>query len=111
MKRLALMALALMVVGCAKITLTTQCPSNSTGVGFALAGSTVGNTALSLLSSAASSGLLAARTAAVPQGSSASLTYNYFAVFGADSGSLTCTQPMQQTVVVTSPPATVVSPK
>jgi hypothetical protein len=95
------------LLGCAKITLNTVCPPTSTGVGFALAGSTVGNTALSMLSTAASGGMLAARAGA-PTSTNATMSYEYFPIFGADSGSLSCTQPPTQTTVVTSPPASIV---
>ncbi len=112
MKKVTLLvaiALGLALAACAKISLTTTCPATSTGVGFALAGSTVGNTALSMLGTAVSGAKLAAKEgAAAPAGTTATMSYDYFPVFGADSGSLTCTQPPQTTTVVTSPPASIV---
>lgn len=111
MRRLWVVPLALALAGCATITLNTACPTNSTGVSFALAGSTVGNTAISMLSTAALGAGVAAKAGAVPATTNATMTYQYFPIFGQDSGSLNCVQPPTQTVVVTSPPATVVSPK
>jgi len=109
MRRIAVVVLAIGLAGCAKITLTTTCPDTSTGVGFALSGSTVGNTALSMLGAAAQGAKFAAKEgAAAPAGTSATMSYEYFPVFGADSGSLNCTQPPQSTVVVASPPASVI---
>jgi hypothetical protein len=96
-------------MGCAKVTLTTSCPVNSTGVSFALAGSTVGNQAIAMLGAVASGAKVMAGPTST--GTSATMTYEYLPIFGADSGSLDCTQPPIQTVVVTSPPAQVVSPK
>jgi hypothetical protein len=107
MKRLTVLVLALALAGCATVNMSTSCPANSTGVGFALAGSTVGNTALSMLGTAAAAGMLAPK-AGVPAGTTATMSYRYIPVFGADSGSLTCIQPPQQTVIVTSPPASIV---
>ena len=67
MKKRTLLAAALMGIalgiwcqGCAKVSLSTQCPANSTGVSFALAGSTVGNQLLSMLSSGLATGGLIA---------------------------------------------------
>ena len=108
MKRLTGLIMALVLAGCAQISMTTTCPATSTGVGFALAGSTIGNTALSMLGTAAAAGMLAPKAGATVPGTSATMTYNYLPVFGADSGSLNCVQPPQQTVIVTSAPASVV---
>lgn len=109
MKRLTAIVLAVAVAGCAKIQLSTQCPTNSTGVGFALAGSSIGNQALSMLGGAASkAGLMVGAGEPVPS-TTATLSYSYLAIWGPDSGSLSCTMPPQQTVVVTSPPASIVT--
>lgn len=109
MRRLLISLLAVALVGCAKITLNTVCPATSTGVGFALSGSTVGNTVLSMLATGVTGGAIPMKLGATPaQNTSATMTYNYLPIFGSDSGNLTCTSPPQQTVVVTSPPASVV---
>lgn len=106
MRRLWVLPL-LVVVGCAKVTLNTTCPATSTGVGFALAGSTVGNQVLSMLGSmGTTAGVLLKAGATAP--TTATMTYSYIPIFGADSGSLTCVQPPQTTTVVTSPPASIV---
>lgn len=105
MRRLWVVPLLVILAGCATVTLNTTCPATSTGVGFALAGSTVGNTALSMLNTAAAGGMLAARAGAATSTTNATMTYKYLPIFGADSGSLTCTQPPATTTVVTSPPA------
>ncbi len=99
--------------GCAKVTLNTVCPATSTGVGFALAGSTVGNTAISMLGAAVAGGggggvKGTEGISSPPTATTATMTYSYLPIFGADSGSLTCTQPPAQTIVVASPPASVV---
>jgi hypothetical protein len=107
MKRIAVLILALALSGCASITMTTSCPVTSTGVSFALAGSTVGNTALSMLGQAAAGGMLANKATA-PAPTSATMTYNYLPIFGADSGSLNCIQAPANTIVVTSAPASIV---
>ena len=98
---------ALAFIGCAKVSLSTQCPANSTGVSFALAGSTVGNQLLSMLSSGlATGGLIAgARVGAAEPATTATMSYEYIPIFGSDSGSLNCTAPPTTTTVVTSPPA------
>lgn len=111
MKRsISIIMLALLLSGCAEITLNTACPASSTGVSFALAGSTVGNTLISMLGQAATTaGLLAAKAPGTAQATTnATMTYRYVPIFGADSGSLTCTQAPTTTTVVTSPPASVV---
>ena len=114
MKKRTLLAAALMGIalgiwcqGCAKVSLSTQCPANSTGVSFALAGSTVGNQLLSMLSSGlATGGLIAgARLGAAEPATTATMSYDYLAIWGPDSGSLSCTSPPTTTTVVTSPPA------
>jgi hypothetical protein len=105
MKRLSVVLLALALAGCAKISLTTACPTTSTGVSFALSGSTVGNTLLSMLGTAAAGAGALKATATEPQTTSATMTYDYIPVFGADSGSLNCTEPPTTTTIVTSPPA------
>jgi hypothetical protein len=107
MKRFTVLILAFALMGCATVNMSTSCPANSTGVGFALAGSTVGNTALSMLGTAAAAGMLAPK-AGVPAATTATMSYHYLPIFGADSGSLNCVQPPTQTVVVTSPPASIV---
>lgn len=107
MKRLAVLFLALALAGCATVNMSTSCPANSTGVSFALAGSTVGNTALSMLGTAMATGMLAPKAGVAP-GTTATMSYHYLPIFGADSGSLNCVQPPQQTIVVTSAPASVV---
>ena len=110
MKRL-LLILLLASCGCAKMTMSTACPAASIGVGFALAGSTVGNQAVAMLGAAVSAGKIAAmaKAGAGPTPvTTATMSYEYFPIFGADSGNLLCIQPQQQTIVVTSPPATVV---
>lgn len=96
--------------GCATVTLSTACPANSTGVSFALAGSTVGNQLLSMLSSGlATGGLIAgAREGAAAPATTATMKYQYIPIFGSDSGSLSCTSPPTTTTVVTSPPASIV---
>ena len=101
---------ALAFIGCAKVSLSTQCPANSTGVSFALAGSTVGNQLLSMLSSGlATGGLIAgARVGAAEPATTATMSYDYLALWGPDSGSLSCTSPPTTTTVVTSPPASIV---
>ena len=107
--------LAVSLAGCAKISLTTQCPATSIGAGFALSGSTVGNQAIAMLGSAVGAAKLAAMAkaykdagVAMPAPITDTMTYTYAPIFGADSGNLTCIQPQQQTVVVTSAPAAVV---
>ena len=102
--------LALVIWGCATVQLSTQCPASSTGVSFALAGSTVGNQLLSMLSSGLSTaGLIGARqTAAAAPVTTATMKYTYVPIFGSDSGSLTCTQPTPPpTIVTTGPPAAI----
>lgn len=101
---------ALAFVGCAKVSLSTQCPASSTGVSFALQGSTVGNQLLSMLSSGlATGGLIAgARLGAQAPTTTATMSYEYVPIFGSDSGSLTCVSPPTTTTVVTSPPASIV---
>ena len=110
-RRLPLLAL-LVVFGCATVTLNARCPATSTGVSFALAGSTVGNQAISMLGSAltAAKVLGAARDEAstAPPPTSATMKYSYSPIWGADSGSLTCVQAPTQTTVVTSAPASIV---
>ncbi len=97
----------LLVLGCAKVTMNVSCAATATGVAFALSGSTVGATALSMLGGVATkAGVMAAPNE--PQPTSATMTYEYLPIFGADGGSLTCSQPPQTTVVVTSPPASVI---
>jgi len=102
-------ALAFYSQGCAKISLSTQCPVSSTGVSFALQGSTVGNQLISMLSSGlATGGLIAgARLGATEPTTTATMSYQYIPIFGADSGSLTCVSPPTTTTVVTSPPASI----
>lgn len=110
MRRILVLLLAAALMGCAKIQLSTQCPTNSTGVGFALAGSTIGNQALSMLGGIASkAGVMAGPTDTAAPATTATLSYEYLAIWGPDSGSLACTIPPQQTVVVTSPPASIVT--
>lgn len=95
--------------GCATVQLTTACPATSTGVSFALAGSTVGNQVLSMLGSMGSkAGLMAPVGAPAAPTNTATMSYSYIPIFGADSGSLTCLMPIQTTTVVTSPPASIV---
>ena len=43
-----------------------------------------------------------------PAPTSATMTYNYLPIFGADSGSLNCIQAPANTIVVTSAPASIV---
>jgi len=106
---LVILAVFLALSGCAEITLTTACPATSTGVGFALAGSTIGNTALSMLSTGlAGAGGLAAKAGTTAPATTATMSYKYLAIWGPDSGSLSCTSPPQSTVVVASPPASIV---
>jgi hypothetical protein len=111
MKRLPLLAL-LALFGCATVTLNATCPATSTGVSFALAGSTVGNQAISMLGSALTAAkILGApkdEASVAPPPTSATMKYEYVPLFGADDGSLTCVQPIAQTTVVTSPPASIV---
>jgi hypothetical protein len=108
----AVLAAAMALCACAQVSLTTVCPASSTGVQFALAGSTVGNTLISMLSTAATTAgvlpMTGARAAGAPATTNATMTYTYVPIFGADSGSLTCTQAPQNTTVVTSPPAAIV---
>lgn len=95
MKRLILLAGVFAFFGCAKISLTTTCPASSVGVSFALAGSTVGNQAIAMLSSAAgAAGFLAKRDAAADTGNTSTMSYEYVPIFGADSGTLTCIAPV-----------------
>jgi len=102
-------ALAIWSQGCADITESTTCPAGSIGVSFALSGSTIGNQAIAMLGTAVSGATLAAKEgAATPPATTATMTYKYIPIFGADSGSLTCIQTPQQTVVVTSAPASIV---
>lgn len=85
---------AFLCMGCAKVTMNTVCPTSSTGVSFALSGSTVGATALSMLGGIATkAGVMASPDAAAAPTTNASMTYEYLPIFGADAGSLTCTQP------------------
>jgi len=109
---LTLTALLLAASGCAKIALSTTCPAGNIGVGFGLAGSTVGNQAIAMLGAAVSGAKVAAMAKAgavgAPSTTTATMSYEYSPIFGADSGTLTCVMPPQQTVVVTSPPAAVV---
>lgn len=104
-------SLAFYLAGCAKISLTTQCPANSAGVSFALAGSTVGNQAIAMLGSALGGAALmgarqnAAADATLPTNT---MSYEYLPIFGADSGSLTCIEPIAPPTVVTAgPPAAI----
>lgn len=104
----ALMALQ----GCATVTLNTVCPDTSSGVAFALSGSTVGNQLLSMAGTAAAAGkagLGGPLNAPAATNTSASMTYQYVPIFGSDAGSLTCVKPPNPAVVVvTSPPASIV---
>jgi hypothetical protein len=104
-------ALAFYLAGCAKISLSTQCPASSTGVSFALAGSTVGNQAIAMLGSAiGGAALMGAKqnTSADATPITNTMSYEYFPIFGADSGSLTCIQSIAPpTVVTTGPPAAI----
>ena len=104
MRRL-LPLLVLAFAGCAKVTMNVACATTATGVAFALSGSTVGATALSMLGGIATKGGLMASAGAAATPTSATMTYEYLPIFGADGGSLTCSQPPDNTVVVTSPPA------
>jgi hypothetical protein len=102
-------ALAIWSQGCAKLALDTTCPAGSIGVSFALAGSTIGNQAIAMLGTAVSGATLAAKQGdTTPPATKGTMTYEYVPIFGADSGSLTCIQAPQQTVVVTSAPASIV---
>ena len=108
MKRLSVVLLALALAGCAEIDQNVSCPTGSTGVAFALQGSTVGNQLISMFGSASSMGLLAPRAAAVGPTTGATMKYRYLAVFGADSGSLTCVNPpAPPTVITTGPPPSI----
>ncbi len=112
MKRLLLIPL-LVLFGCAKISLTTSCPANANGVSFALAGSTVGNQAIAMLSSGLGAAGLLGMARSAPADSSTppsvnTMTYTYLPIFGADSGSLTCILPLTPPTVVTAgPPAAI----
>jgi|SRR5580698_7980315 hypothetical protein len=110
---LALIAgsLAFYLAGCAKISLSTQCPATSLGVSFALAGSTVGNQAIAMLGSAiGGAALMDKKTGSAPTDTTPTtivntMSYEYLPIFGADSGSLTCIAPVAPpTVVSTGPP-------
>lgn len=105
MRRIWVVLLALALAGCAKISLTTQCPTTSNGVSFALAGSTVGNQAIAMLGSAlGAAGVMAKRSDAGPTTTN-TMTYSYIPIFGADSGSLTCIVPVGTPgVLVPGPP-------
>jgi hypothetical protein len=94
-------------MSCAKVTMNVACAPTATGVSFALAGSTVGATALSMLGGVVTKAGLMASVGSTPS-TSASMTYEYLPIFGSDGGSLTCSQPPETTVVVTSPPAQVI---
>jgi hypothetical protein len=108
MKRLTLIPI-LLLLGCAKISLTTTCPANSDGVSFALAGSTVGNQAIAMLGSALGGAALMGTSRAAAEAApvaTSTMTYSYLPIFGADSGSLTCILPIAPpTVVSAGPPA------
>lgn len=99
---------ALAFMGCATIDESVSCPASSTGVSFALQGSTVGNQLISMLGAAATTAGFMAREGAAAPATTATMKYSYIPVFGADSGSLTCIQPPATTTVVTSPPASIV---
>lgn len=98
----------LSLYGCATINETVACPASSTGVAFALQGSTVGNQLISMLGSAATTaGFLAKPGAATPT-TTATMKYTYIPIFGSDSGSLNCTNPVPAPIVVTAgPPAAI----
>lgn len=105
MKRFAIVLLALALAGCAKISLTTTCPSTSVGVSFALAGSTIGNQAIAMLSSAAGAAGLLAKNGVTDTGNTSTMSYEYIPIFGADSGTLTCIAPVATPgVLVAGPP-------
>lgn len=110
MKRLIVLLPLLILFGCAKIALTTTCPSTSVGVSFALAGSTIGNQAIAMLSSAAgAAGLLAkngvTKNGVTDTGNTSTMSYEYIPIFGADSGTLTCIAPVATPgVLVAGPP-------
>ena len=94
--------------GCATITETVACPASSTGVNFALQGSTVGNQLLAMGQAAAgAAGFMAKEGAAAPT-TTATMKYTYIPIFGSDSGSLTCTQPaVPPTIITTGPPVAI----
>ena len=103
------LALTVLAQGCAKVSLTTQCPANSTGVGFALAGSTVGNQVLSMLGAMGGAAGMMARQGDTAPTNTATMTYEYVPIFGADSGSLNCTMPPPApTILNPGPPASFV---
>jgi hypothetical protein len=106
MRLLAVVLLAVVLAGCAKISLTTQCPANSNGVSFALAGSTVGNQAIAMLGSALGvAGIMGRNGGSAPPPTTNTMTYSYIPIFGADSGSLTCIEPVAPPgVLVPGPP-------
>jgi hypothetical protein len=105
MKRLSLL-LTLVVFGCAKISLTTTCPATSNGVSFALAGSTVGNQAIAMLGTALAGATLMSKQGAADTApvTTNTMSYEYVPIFGADSGSLTCIDPVAPPVVVSAGP-------
>lgn len=99
----------LYLYGCATVTLNTSCPASSTGVSFALSGSTVGNQLISMLGAAATKGGFMAGAGTAPTPTSGTMTYTYIPIFGADSGSLSCTQPPQGVGVFSpGPPPSIV---
>lgn len=111
MKRFVLLSL-IIFVGCAKVTLNTVCPPGTTNVGFALSGSTIGNTAISMLGGVATKAGVMTREGASPSEpttTNGTMTYTYLPIFGADAGSLSCTQPPAAPgVLVPGPPAQIV---
>jgi hypothetical protein len=108
-KYILFVLLAILAGGCATVHLTQNCPMGSTGVGFALSGSTVGNTAISMLGGVATKAGFLMAQGPTPS-NQASMDYTYVPIFGSDSGTLNCVIPPTQTVVVTSPPASVIHP-
>jgi hypothetical protein len=95
--------------GCATIDETVACPASSTGVAFALQGSTVGNQLISMAGAAAgAAGFMARPGAAEAPTTTATMKYTYVPIFGSDSGSLTCVQaPAPPTIITTGPPVAI----
>lgn len=91
--------------GCATIDETVACPASSTGVNFALQGSTIGNQLLAMGQAAAgAAGFMAKAGASSAPVTTATMKYTYIPIFGSDSGSLTCTQPAAPPTIITMGP-------
>ena len=86
---------ALAFMGCAQMKGTTYCGANAIGVQFALQGSTIGNQAIAAGMAAGGLGAKAPDTS-TPE-TQIAFSYDYFPVFGADTGQWVCVYPAAPT--------------